>query len=147
MSGALRQLYVYRLVVVLPELKNDEPDNWDEICRVRGWAASTDQGDEYDGPGATTFSWPRRRLFFSATSARKRADYLRECGATVTIERSWPVTFPTSDGRVPPYRGSQEDEPAPCYICGAEIVDGQLFWFKDGKSWCHKHQPIWSREP
>lgn len=42
-------------------------------------------------------------------------------------------------------RVSEQPRPTPCYICGAEIRDGEEFWFRDGKSWCHLHQPIWSR--
>ena len=38
--------------------------------------------------------WPRERLFLSATSANRRAQWLQDHGCTVHVEPSHPVTWP-----------------------------------------------------
>jgi hypothetical protein len=88
-----RQVYIYRLVVTLPEGSESwgwEPDNWAAWCKDHGWMA-------YDREeGVTTFSWgryTRRKHFMSNGAAERRAKWLREFGATVVVQRSLPVTL------------------------------------------------------
>ena len=86
-----RTIYLYRLVVTLPP-EAAEPD-WEP----QAWL---DQLPPYPLEGAPPeamegrFEWPRNRLYQSASGAKRRADLYRKYGATVTIERSAPVTWP-----------------------------------------------------
>lgn len=77
----VRNQYAYRLTVVLP----DEPtlDEWEPVWN--------------DMDGTESFHWPRwQRYYFSQGGAKKRADLLRKYGATVDIQRSLPIVWPTT---------------------------------------------------
>jgi hypothetical protein len=83
-AAKVRTLYVYRLVVTLPE-GSDEP----------GWRPEEydDQYSRYQDDDETQFRWPRRRLYLSSEAAHARANLLRRWGADVKVERSEPVTW------------------------------------------------------
>ncbi len=87
--AAHRDDYVYRLIVTYPPNSRDgswEPPGYDGY----------DQLDEFGTGEWRPFSWPANRLCLSATTAKRRADLFRKYGATVTVERSGPVTWGAS---------------------------------------------------
>jgi hypothetical protein len=83
---------VYRLAVTLPE-GSDAP----------GWEPPGWEPDDYritSGPDAGAwdshpFRWPANRLCLSPGTAKRRAAIFRKYGATVVIEASEPVTWPS----------------------------------------------------
>lgn len=88
--------YVYKLVVTLPEGSDApgwEPDDWAAICDDYGWSSS-DYGMRDQRPWLGFARTARRRQSFTRAAAEKRKVLLERCGATVTIERSDPVTWP-----------------------------------------------------
>jgi hypothetical protein len=87
-----RNVFVYRLTVELPEEASDPswrpPDGtWDDDQEKHP------REDEEGYP--IPWRWPSRRLFTSKDTADRTAAKLRSWGATVTVERSNPVTWPT----------------------------------------------------
>lgn len=84
-------IYVYRLVVTLPEGSTErgwEPDNWVAFCDDRGWSPVNDERDE------TSFAWAlSRKHYLSGGAANRRANLLRGFGATVEVERSESVVW------------------------------------------------------
>ena len=78
-----RRVYLYRLDVEYPpaDFENDA---------MREWVADHEQ----NLPWPSRFHWPSARMYLSRTAAHGRADLLRSYGATVTVVRSHPVTFP-----------------------------------------------------
>ena len=81
-----RQVYVWRLVVTLPE-GSDEP----------GWEPEEWDGYKYgDESPDRRFVWPRRRLYLNGAAAGQRAALLRSWGAEVVMERSAAVTWEVS---------------------------------------------------
>lgn len=78
-----RTVYVYRLNIKFPP-GSDQP----------GWRpADYDTTWLPEDADLRVFSWPKRRLYLSASAAEKRAAMLRRWGCTVGIDRSAPVTF------------------------------------------------------
>lgn len=90
----MRAAHVYRLVVVLPEgsdVAGWEPENWEDWCEKHDhWINEYETGASVTPP----FRWQTRRNFLSKAAADRRAEWLREFGATVTVEKSNPVTWP-----------------------------------------------------
>lgn len=88
-----RPVYVYRLRVdnvdALPKWP-DEPDSWVEVFAKHGWHA-----DVYD-IDSQGFQWPdSTRHYLSRSAAHRRAAFLRDLGAEVTVERSERVRWET----------------------------------------------------
>jgi hypothetical protein len=83
----MRPVYVYRLVVDLPDGVDwaNPPEAWLEEHGV--------YGGHYD-EDPPRFSWPARRNYLSPKGAREAADRLISYGAHVTIRRSLPVRVP-----------------------------------------------------
>lgn len=79
-----RPSYVWRLDVEYPPT---EP--WPR-AGVPGNAASYEFAEQNDGH----FWWPRHTRCLSERTANKRAELLRKYGATVTVVRSNPITWP-----------------------------------------------------
>lgn len=76
---------VYRLDVTYPP--GTEPGS--------GWAPPDyEPPDFYDEDATRPWTWPRNKLFLSASGARARAELFRQYGATVVIVPSWPVIWP-----------------------------------------------------
>jgi hypothetical protein len=88
---AERKVYLYRLNVTLP------PEAADPEWEPQAWL---DQLPPYPAEGAPPealegrFQWPRNRLYLSLSAAKRRAALFEKYGATVTVERSPPVTWP-----------------------------------------------------
>lgn len=83
-----RPVRVWRLNVTLPEGSEKpgwQPEGW--VADVSDWGVE----GEYERP----FIWPRRRNYLSVKGAKVMARILREYGATVQIEESEPVTWPS----------------------------------------------------
>jgi hypothetical protein len=87
----MNDVRVWRLVVELPEGVGwaNPPQAWLD------WRAEVEQDWGSVDPNAPeiNFSWPQRRNFLSRGAALRMAERLRSYGATVTVERSDPVTF------------------------------------------------------
>ena len=84
MSDYRRPFHVWHLDVEYPPT---EP--WPKGC-VPGNEASYAWAEEHDGH----FWFPRHTRYLSERTANKRAALLRTYGATVTVVRSNPVTYP-----------------------------------------------------
>jgi hypothetical protein len=103
MADRERPAYLYRLVVEYPPeafnggspaFYDDGTPKLDPNWEPEGWDGDTG----YYGPDFDGFRWPdARRRFLSHTSAVNRANLLRKYGATVDIERSDRVTWPTQE--------------------------------------------------
>lgn len=89
-------LYAYRLRVALPPGSDEsewEPENWADFCGDHGWERFEEETGAVTVP---VFSWTaltRRKHFFSARAATRRAEMLRGFGAVVMVERSEPVVW------------------------------------------------------
>lgn len=94
----MKSVHVYRLAVTLPEgstVPGWEPENWEEWCEAHDlWINEYDTGASVTPP----FKWRMRRNFLSKSAADRHAEWLREFGATVTVEKSNPVTWPSPPG-------------------------------------------------
>lgn len=91
-----RKVYLYRLDVTLPPGAADpgwEPQAW------------LDELPPYPVEGAppefleSSFRWPANRPYLSRSAAKRRADLFRKYGATVSVVRSEPVTWPEAASR------------------------------------------------
>ncbi|HEY9367533.1 hypothetical protein [Streptomyces sp.] len=114
---------VYRLDITYPDGHDKpgwRPTNWhdkhdlNEASWITGevkpctvydngscdWEKAREHNGPYDEGGSeyvrpdNTFKWPAERLFLGSASAYRRTKRLRELGATVTVRRSKPVTWP-----------------------------------------------------
>lgn len=83
-TGANRPTYVWRLEVEYP------PTTPWPNGGVPGNEASYKFAAENDGH----FWWPRHTRYLSERTAYRRAELLRKYGATVTVVRSDPITWP-----------------------------------------------------
>lgn len=99
-----RQVYVYRLVVVVPPESLTDPEwrpaNWEERVEEIGYDPFDSGTDEVGAPVERPWSWPKRRTFLSGAAASRNARRMREQGAAVTVERSEPVRFASSDSHL-----------------------------------------------
>lgn len=80
---------IYRLAVTYPE-GSREP-GW----QPPGWE-SYDPSSPLHDTEWQDFRWPRERKYLSKPGAEHGASVFRRYGATVTIERSDPVTWPAA---------------------------------------------------
>jgi hypothetical protein len=110
-----RTLRIYRLQVTYPPGSLEygwEPPQWREQCAQHlaeyrdaldaykanptglPWDIPVDLPEDYDRwPG-----WPVARMYFNRPHAERRADLFRKYGATVVVEASDPITWPTPEG-------------------------------------------------
>lgn len=94
--SASDNLPCYRLKVTYPP-EALTPEGWlDWRWQPPDWEPAP--YDYHDPYGDVSFHWPRaNRRFFSKKCANDRADLLRKFGATVEVEESAPIEWP-SDG-------------------------------------------------
>lgn len=83
--------YVYRLDVTYPPGSDEygwAPEGWDDAPENQEMEPDTGAW------GPAPFHWPAVRRYQSRGGAERRAELLRSYGATVTVVRSNPVTWP-----------------------------------------------------
>jgi hypothetical protein len=96
MSGRTR--YVYRLDITYPPNSFPFREDWDPAWHPNGYTPTpvNEMGRRWD-LAIAAFEWPRERVFLSQSGAEHRADVFRQYGATVTVVRSNPITWPTTE--------------------------------------------------
>lgn len=94
-----RHLYRVRVLSYPEGSHRQNEHDPDYLEPVEGWAPPgwRPEGRYVELLGTNEFVWPvTNKTYHSKTPAKKRADLLESYGATVSIERSAPVTWPDS---------------------------------------------------
>ena len=99
---ARNDMRLYRLHVIYPDAALDEDGYPDPEWEPEGWLSdgiNPYNKQDLDKGERPPFYWPVARIYRSRSGAEDRAGLLRHYGATVTVEVSDPVVWPSPEGQ------------------------------------------------